>query len=353
METDGAEEASQFEEEAIDIPGFAVPSWQPAFPSLPKAWRSRYEVVPEHPFLGGGSFARVFQLRDKETQQFYACKVMERQFLEVHGMGTQVHTEIKAMQLLTGSSHVAQLHDVAEENGEIFILLELCHMGNLHDELCASGAAQLQLGRAKDCARHLLEGLAEIHDKGIMHRDIKPDNMLITLDGSLKICDFGWAAFAREQRRDLAGSFRTMAPEVLLGDVQTTAIDIWSAGVALFYLVTGSPLLDVETTDDPSCRSRLLADIQRLCPLSRAARPAGVSESCWDFLRSLLHPCALLRPSAREALQHSWLVADHSELESDSNHKMLPSTPQTASPDSTYRSMSSSSTESKESLLSI
>lgn len=289
-------------------------------PALPAAWTQDYEVVHERPVIGAGAFGTVFQVRHKATQQPFACKVIQRQFLEVRGIGSQLQAEIHFMHYASQSCRVARLLGAAEEAGCVFLLQELCAFGSLDHELRAQPTGYLPDARAARCAKHMLQGLMDLHSMGIIHRDIKLENLLVTTGGTVKLTDFGWAASAHTKPTDLAGTFHIMAPEILLGEPQSTAADLWSAGAVIFHMVTGRQLIQANigvgatelTNCDPHGATRLrqqylLDDINRTCPLSDSARPVHVSVACWDLLRQLLMPNAEQRLSASAALQHEWV----------------------------------------------
>lgn len=289
-----------------------VPGGVRSPPSLPLVWQSQFEIVKEMPVLGSGAFGTIFHVRDRGNQRTFAVKVMQRSHYELRGMGSQIGTEIQAMQKASsvcsdpGWSRVVHLHGVVEEAGFVFLLLELCVHGNLAQQLAKNPSGLCEASAART-ARHLLQGLRDIHAAGIIHRDIKPGNLLITTNGVLKIADFGWAAEAREAPRGLAGTWESMAPEVLKETkAQTTAVDLWSAGAVIYNVVTGRKLM---TSENPQA---LLREIKKKCPLDDGARPCHVSEACWDLLQRLLEPNVKQRITAGEALQHPWLRADKS-----------------------------------------
>eukprot|EP00930_Biecheleria_cincta_P090107 TRINITY_DN7944_c0_g1_i1.p1 TRINITY_DN7944_c0_g1~~TRINITY_DN7944_c0_g1_i1.p1 ORF type:complete len:386 (-),score=58.62 TRINITY_DN7944_c0_g1_i1:92-1183(-) len=326
-------------------------------PALPAAWHDRYEFVTSMPVIGQGAYGTVFQVRCRHSLQPFACKVMQRHFLEVRGMGAQIGAEIQTMKHASASCRVVRLLEFAEERGLIFLVLELCPFGNLFHELSAHPEGFLPEERVRRCAEHLLQGLMDLHSFGILHRDIKMENLLVTTGGSLKITDFGWATTIQQARTDLAGSFHAMAPEILRGEPQTSAVDVWSAGIVLFQLAVGRPLLNADIGDDSAAlaiqRHPLLCEIQRLCPLQPAARPAHVSELCWDLIRWLLTPAVAARPTASQALQHKWLSPMvHNKGFRPSFRPALSKLP-TATPSSTPRSSTPRSSVASETALSL
>lgn len=311
--------------EPVKAMSAAVPVLGAVPPPLPAAWTAQFEVVPEMPIIGSGAFATIFQVRDRQTHCPFACKVMRRSFFEMRGMGPQLAFEVQAMKRVAsvmddpGWSRVVRLYGAMEENGYVFLLLELCFNGNLTQQLAAHPGGLPEALVVRGC-RHLLQGLREIHSVGIIHRDIKLDNLLITTNGVLKITDFGWATDSAKTPNGLAGTFETMAPEVLRGSPQTTAADMWSVGVVLFELVVGRPLLQADISagatqlshSDPQAalrirQERLLANIEVCCPPSATTRPPHVRETCWDLLRRLLEPNVEQRISVDEALKHEWV----------------------------------------------
>lgn len=310
---------------------------------LPSAWLDDFEVSEEAPILGGGAFAEVFQVRHRRTSQYFAVKVMHRPNFTLRGIERQIDAEIRAMHLAALEAnetklenHVVRLLQVAEEGEYVFIMLELCSQGDLLRMLYHQPNGRFTEDVAAEWARQLLQGLFTLHKLGVIHRDIKPDNLLCTGQGVLKIADFGWCAEISEAPTVLAGTFQYMAPEVLQNLPQTEKADVWSAGVTLYQLVVGRPLLMTYlgpgatnlTHQDPheatAVKQRwLVEEIFATCPPSHDLRPQDVSTVCWDFLRMLLVPEAEKRISVEDALWHPWLdnqqrdaVAQEGDVES-------------------------------------
>lgn len=320
-------------------------------PALPSRWATRYEVVAERPIIGAGAFGSVLRVCYKSTQQVFACKVINRSFLEARGIGAQIQAEIAYMHHMSFSNHVVKLFAAIEEAGCMFLLLELCAFGSLEAELRSKASGRLTGQRAAVCSKHMLQGLTDLHSMGIIHRDIKLDNLLVSSDVNglvVKLADFGWACLADSQPRDLAGTFHKMAPEVLKGDIQTTAIDVWSAGVCVYEMIIGHSFVNARTRTGASHldhhqavharKQLLLAEIETACPLSFSARPPHVCTKSWDLLSQLLRLSPAQRLSAADALGHVWL-----RLAKECFSKPSPETPATSIPATpSTRSISSS-----------
>lgn len=286
-------------------------------PVLPFAWGSNF-VVDAEPLLGEGSFGRVSRIVDATGNRF-AVKVLNHAAMAEHDMSHQLVDEVHALQQCTVHCcrHVVKYFDLAHEGPHVFLLMELCH-GCLLDFTLAQPCSHLTDVQASVWAAQLLEGLQDMHAVGILHRDIKPDNLLLTSDGSLRISDFGWAARLEDRPSCLAGTFHYMAPEVLRQrEVHTEAVDAWSAGMTFVELTTGRTMLNVDEYTGLSQTAWLIAleirtmkfldEIAFLCPPAEQHRPVHLSTFCWSLLRSLVEPELARRSSVSAALCHPWL----------------------------------------------
>eukprot|EP00405_Crypthecodinium_cohnii_P022110 CAMPEP_0206483390 /NCGR_PEP_ID=MMETSP0324_2-20121206/39399_1 /ASSEMBLY_ACC=CAM_ASM_000836 /TAXON_ID=2866 /ORGANISM="Crypthecodinium cohnii, Strain Seligo" /LENGTH=603 /DNA_ID=CAMNT_0053961435 /DNA_START=1 /DNA_END=1813 /DNA_ORIENTATION=- len=171
-------------------------------------------------------------------------------------------------------------------------------------------------------SRQLVGGLRDLHNLGILHRDVKPENLLLTADGCLKIADFGWCANIRDGPTSLAGTFVYMAPEMLAeAGPQTEAIDVWSAGITIIQLLTGSHFLKtylgagatgLSQKDQRAATKKktqmLLLEIESRCPPPHETKPPQLSWYAWDWLRLLLVPDVNRRANTTTALAHNWIA---------------------------------------------
>ncbi|MGH8676670.1 MAG: serine/threonine-protein kinase, partial [Burkholderiales bacterium] len=144
--------------------------------------------------------------------------------------------------------HVARIHGHGVSNENAYLVMEFFDGGDLNKRL---GNKALPAGEALQIFRELMFALGDIHEQGILHRDLKPQNLMFRADGSLAILDFGIAkhidAIDRTGHGEILGTPRYMSPEQVRGAALDLRTDIYSAGVLLFQMITGMHLFDGET----------------------------------------------------------------------------------------------------------
>lgn len=309
------------------VPSPAVPSWTPSpifqpKPSsrLPAFLAKDYDDNIQDPMLGVGGFAKIFRVVERATSQPFAMKVMDKAFYAARGHDDLLSNEIKGMKRAAACRFVVKLFDVCEDNEHVYLRMEMLQT-NLVLYVNSLPGFRAEEGAVSKWGAQLFLGLQDIHDVGIVHRDVKPENLLLAHDGVLKIADFGWCADAAELsgKQTLAGTFQFMAPEVLTESTHTPAVDVWGAGATLFQLVTGVILLAKAagcstglTLTDPVGASKVriskfLTEIHEKCPLRDDWKPPHLSPTCWDSLRRMLQPSVEARISVVAALGHQWL----------------------------------------------
>jgi serine/threonine-protein kinase len=198
----------------------------------------RYEILG---LLGTGGMGSVYRARDVELDEIVALKVLRRELVDAPGMLDRFRREVKLARRVT-HRNVARAHDIGEHEGEKFLTMELIE-GDSLAKVLARG--RLPARRAIELAIMLCEGLTAAHDAGVVHRDLKPDNVILAPDGRAVITDFGIAravepgAASRTQGMPL-GTPVYMAPEQVEGrsDIDARA-DLYALGVMLFELFTG------------------------------------------------------------------------------------------------------------------
>ena len=207
--------------------------------------------------LGRGGMATVHLARDAELDRPVAVKV-----LAGHLSGDEDFRErfVREARMAAGLSHpnVVQVFDAGEEDGRLFIVMEYVPGVTLADELRRVGT--FAPAAAVDLALQACAGLEHAHDAGLVHRDVKPGNLLLREDGALKITDFGIAraveATQLTQIGSVLGTAAYLSPEQAAGERVTAATDIYGLGVVLYELLTGRPPFVIESLTDLVAKHR-------------------------------------------------------------------------------------------------
>ena len=189
--------------------------------------------------LGRGGMASVYLARDGELDRPVAVKVMA-EHLDTPGVRERFMREARLAAQLS-HPNIVQVFDVGEDDGRPFIVMEYVEGATLADELKAQGP--LQPVEVVDLALQVCGGLEHAHAAGLVHRDIKPQNLLLRPDGTVKIADFGIARAAETTRvtqmGSVLGTAAYLSPEQALGEEVTASADIYSLGCVLYELLTG------------------------------------------------------------------------------------------------------------------
>jgi serine/threonine protein kinase len=204
---------------------------------MPTALRETYEMVR---FLGQGGMGRVFLARHRNLDRPVAIKT-------VLGLDAPARSRFtREGRVLAQLSHpnVVGVFDAGEADGVPYLVCEYVDGKTLRDAVPAGGHAPLET--ALTWMEHILTGLAHAHGRGVVHRDLKPDNVLISADGVAKVADFGLAGYVEVQSTPgltrsglIMGTPTYMSPEQARGEKVGPAGDVYSAGVILFELLTG------------------------------------------------------------------------------------------------------------------
>src|SRR4030066_1830432 len=205
----------------------------------------RYEIIEE---LGAGGMGRVYRAYDKKIEEEAALKLIRPEIAGEKRTVERCRNEIKTARKIT-HKHVCRTHDLGEEGKALFITMEYVRGEDLKSLIRRTRV--LATGTALSIARQVAEGLGEAHSLGVVHRDLKPGNIMIEKDGNDKIMDFGVAPSLARPGTTVEGAVigtpEYMSPEQVDGKTAGQRADIYALGVILFEMVTGRPPFEGET----------------------------------------------------------------------------------------------------------
>ena len=191
--------------------------------------------------LGDGGMARVHLARDNVLERDVALKILRDAYAHDEGFVERFRREAKNAASLNHSS-IVQVYDQGRaEDGTYFMAMEYVPGGTLKERLVREGP--LDPREAAGIASRVAEALETAHARGIVHRDIKPQNVLLTASGDAKVADFGIARAASSKTMTetnlILGTASYMSPEQVRGERAGPASDLYSLGVVLYEMLTG------------------------------------------------------------------------------------------------------------------
>ncbi|KAE8718351.1 Calcium-dependent protein kinase 24 [Hibiscus syriacus] len=260
----------------------------------------RYTIGKE---LGRGEFGITHQCFDLETGEAFACKKISKAKLRTEVDLEDVRREVEIMRHLPKHPNIVAFREVFEDNEAVYLVMELCHGGELFDRIVAKGHYSERA--AASVTKTILEIVKVCHEHGVIHRDLKPENFLFadeTETAPIKAIDFGLSIFYESGERfsDIVGSPYYMAPEVLRRNYGEE-VDIWSIGVILYILLCGVPPFWAETEEGIAH-----AIIKGEIDFQRDPWPR-VSSEAKELVKCMLHPNPYDRLTLQEVLEHPWI----------------------------------------------
>ena len=214
--------------------------------NIGKKLDGRYEITE---LIGVGGMADVYKATDIVDNKIVAVKILKKEFAENEEFLRRFRNESKAIALLS-HPNIVKVYDVGFSDKIQFIVMEYIDGITLKEYI--ENEKVLTWKDSVHFIIQILRALQHAHDRGIVHRDIKPQNIMLFTDGTIKVMDFGIAKFAREEGRTATdqaiGTVHYISPEQARGDVTDEKSDIYSVGVMLYEMLTGQKPFD---TDNP------------------------------------------------------------------------------------------------------
>ncbi|XP_053271775.1 serine/threonine-protein kinase MARK2 isoform X10 [Pleuronectes platessa] len=255
--------------------------------------------------IGKGNFAKVKLARHVLTGKEVAVKIIDKTQLNSSSL-QKLFREVRIMKMLN-HPNIVKLFEVIETEKTLYLVMEYASGGEVFDYLVAHGRMKEKEARAK--FRQIVSAVQYCHQKCIVHRDLKAENLLLDADMNIKIADFGFSnEFTLGNKLDtFCGSPPYAAPELFQGKkYDGPEVDVWSLGVILYTLVSGSLPFDGQNLKE--LRERVLRGKYRI--------PFYMSTDCENLLKKFL----ILNPSKRGSLEQQimrdrWMNVGHEEEE--------------------------------------
>src|SRR5215510_2838839 len=260
---------------------------------------AHYEIQA---LLGAGGMGEVYRARDLKLKREVAIKILPEEFSRDTDRTSRFQREAE---LLASLNHpnIAAIYDVEEANGSCYLVLELVEGDTLAERLCRG---PLPVGEALHIAKSICEALEAAHEKGVIHRDLKPANVKVTLDGKVKVLDFGLAkaleatpvsatmsnsptlSLAATNVGVILGTAAYMSPEQARGRSADQRSDVFSFGCVLYEMLAGRQAFQGEEVSD------VLASVLKTEP-DLTLFPPNLNSR----IRELLRRCLEKNPKAR------------------------------------------------------
>ncbi|MCM1226549.1 MAG: Stk1 family PASTA domain-containing Ser/Thr kinase [Clostridium sp.] len=234
--------------------------------NIKKRLDGRYEITE---LIGEGGMADVYKAVDVVDNKVVAVKILKKEFSESEEFLRRFRNESKAIAVLS-HPNIVKIYDVGFSDKIQFIVMEYIDGITLKEYI--ENERILSWKEAVHFVTQILRALQHAHERGIVHRDIKPQNIMVFTDGTIKVMDFGIAKFAREEGRTATdqaiGTVHYISPEQARGDITDAKSDLYSVGVMLYEMLTGEKPFD---GDNPV--SIAVMHMQNVAELPRRVNP--------------------------------------------------------------------------------
>lgn len=207
--------------------------------------------------LGAGTFGRVKLVRHRPTGNAYALKMLQKAQIVAYGQQKNILNERNVM-VQVSHPFVLKLFATFKDTNCLYMLLELVQGGELFSLLANQETGYLESASAKFYAACTISGLAALHSKNILYRDLKPENLLIDAEGYIKIVDMGFAKVVPDRTYTLCGTPEYLAPELVYGKGHNKGVDYWAVGVLIYEMLCGSSPFAHESNDQMAICRRIV-----------------------------------------------------------------------------------------------
>ena len=256
----------------------------------------KYELLK---CLGCGGFAYVYLATNGSSDEMLAIKVIPKKNVKTYDDQQRLQREIEATAFLH-HPNIVQLHDFFSDIDNFYLVMDYCGGGSLNDYIKNPAIPKLREDQAATIFAQIVAAVDYCHERGVVHRDLKPHNVLITKFPQIKIADFGLCGYIEKGQKmnTFCGTQCYNAPECLMkNEYDAKQSDVWSLGVILYEMVTGS---------HPWNTSNVNAMIQQIIK-AKFVVPPTVTAACDELIKSMLKLRPADRITCKQILEHPWM----------------------------------------------
>lgn len=265
--------------------------------------QNRYEILEA---IGSGGMSVVYKAQCHKLNRLVAVKVLKEEFNEDSGFISKFKMEAQAAARLS-HPNIVSVYDVVDDGNLHYIVMELIEGITLKNYIAKKGGLEIQ--ETIGIAIQVAQGIAAAHEQHIIHQDIKPQNMIISRDGKVKVADFGIARAVSSQtmNTNAIGSIHYISPEQVRGGLSDERSDIYSFGITMYEMVTGKLPFEGENTVtialahledpitppsvyNPDITVSLEKIILKCTQKKKDMRYSSVQEVITDLRKALVHP---------------------------------------------------------------
>ncbi|EAX98600.1 CAMK family protein kinase [Trichomonas vaginalis G3] len=270
-----------------------------------------YDILQE---IGQGAFAKVFLIRNRETDTLYAAKAYSMFQLLQRRLGEEPRearffSEVKILSTINHKNCLKIIELIKDDvTHKIYLIVPYAGRGPLSPKCWEANIMDEK--DAKDVFKQLAEGIQYLHNNNIVHRDIKPDNVLIQDDGNVMLCDFSVSkqlSSSDELVDDTQGTPAFRAPEEQLTDpFDAKKSDVWSYGISLYVMIFGHLPYDIDFENDNFVQQDIKLSQQILNTEINLERNPPISQELKSLFQAIFVHDPKKRPSISEVLKNDW-----------------------------------------------
>lgn len=252
--------------------------------------------------IGTGSFGKVRLVRYKLNGQHYAMKVLKKSEIIRQKQVDHILSEKQILNLVDHPFFV-RLHDTFQDDTYLYMVMDFIIGGEVFSHLRALGCFTNDM--AKFYAAQITLAFEFLHNRNIVYRDLKPENLLLDRTGYVQIVDFGFAKLVRDRTWTLCGTPEYLAPEVIQSKGHNKGVDWWALGVLIFEMLAGHPPFFDENGNQFGIYQRILAN--------KPVFPSNFDPNVVELIKGLLTTdtskrLGCLRNGAEDVKQHKWFA---------------------------------------------